>query len=168
MAKRKRRKPQPGEFEDPLSNYNPPSYEDELERSLCEGQMDVFNTTPIATVPPSASIQSAMKLMDELGVACLLIVAGDRIMGVFSERDVLNHLADNFDALKDHPVSEVMTIDPSCVHETDIPAQALNLMAVGGFRHVPILNMDEKLVGVLGPRRVTAYIRKHFNRPAGG
>ncbi len=164
MPKRPRRDPEPGEFEDPLSNYDPPEYGDDLERSLLTDNIGVFRTTPIATIPPSATIHTAMKMMDELGVACLMVVAGEHLMGVFSERDVLNRVADDYDKLRDRPVSEVMTVDPSCVHDTASPAKALNLMAVGGFRHVPILSADEKLVGVLGPRRVISYIQKHFDK----
>lgn len=163
MPKRPRRDPEPGEFEDPLSNYDPREYADDLERSLCEDDMSVFKTTPIATIAPSATLEEALTMMDELGVACLMITADQRLMGVLSERDVLNRFTDGYDKNKSRPVSEFMTVEPSCVHETGHPAQALNLMAVGGFRHVPILNEDEQLVGVLGPRRVTKYIQKYFD-----
>jgi len=78
---------------------------------------------------------------------------------VFSERDVLNKIADCFEQVKDQPVSQFMTPQPVVVHESDSSAKALNLMAVGGFRHVPLLDLDDKVVGVIGPRRITNYLK---------
>jgi len=57
-------------------------------------------------------------------------------------------------------LTEVMTANPLVVHETDSPGTALNLMAVQSFRHVPILSVDKKVVGIIGPRRLTDYLQK--------
>ena len=51
---------------------------------------------------------------------------------------------------------------PVVVYSTDVPAKAINLMTTSGFRHIPVLDVDDKLVGVLGPRRLTRYLNKHF------
>lgn len=162
MAKRVRRSAPVDDFRDPLSNYETLSYGDDLERALMEDDMSALQATPLAAVAPSDSIEKAMKRMAELGCACLLVASNDRLYGLFSERDVLNKVADRYEQIKDHPVTEVMTLDVLCAHETDSPAAVVNLMAVQGFRHVPILNVDEKLVGVLGPRRVTRYLQQRF------
>ncbi len=57
-------------------------------------------------------------------------------------------------------MSAVMTPDPVCVYETDTPAKALNLMAVGSFRHIPVLDVDGKIVGIVGPSRTSAYLQE--------
>lgn len=150
------------EFEDPLKNYDRPVFEDELERSLAEDAVSVIDHQPFKTVPPETAVEVAMKIMADLDIACLLITEGDKLIGIFSERDILTKVAVNFENVKNRSIRTVMTRDPVTVYVTDSPAKALNLMAVGGFRHVPILDVDDKLVGMLGPRRVTAYLQKYL------
>jgi CBS domain-containing protein len=163
-VRRKRRPTPPGEFVDPLSKYDPPEYADKLERSLSEDAVTAIKHTPMATLPPDVSVEEAMREMVRLDVAYMLIAEGQNLLGVFSERDVLNKIAGQFEKVKKLPVRAFMSPDPVVVYETESPAKALNVMAVGGFRHVPIVNIDDKLVGVLGPRRVTSYLQQYFTQ----
>ena len=162
--RRKRRGTQAGEFQDPMKNYDPPSYDDELEQSLGEDEVRSMQTQPFTAVDVSTTIHETLKLMAERDIACVMITEGDQLAGIFSERDVLNKVANQFDRIKDHAITEVMTAKPLSVYETDCPAKPLNLMAVSGFRHVPILDLDERVVGVLGPRRVTEYLQRYFRQ----
>ncbi|MCX5660180.1 MAG: CBS domain-containing protein [Planctomycetota bacterium] len=150
------------EFQDPLKNYDPPIYEDALQRSLAEDTVDVIQIRPFETVPPTMTVKEAMQMMVDLDIACLMIVENDRLIGVFSERNVLDNVAPDYEAVKGKPIRAVMTKDPASVHITDNVGKAVNLMAVSGFRHVPILDVDEKVTGIVGPRRVTAYLQKYF------
>jgi CBS domain-containing protein len=162
--RRHRRKPPIGEFVDPLSNYDPPAYEDALEESVMHDRISSMQITPFDTVRPSASIEQAVKRMGELEVACLMVTDDSgKLVGIFSERDVLNRVADHWDACRRDAVATVMTRDPVVAYETDSPAKAINLMAVGGFRHVPILDVDDRVVGILGPRRVTKYLTRYID-----
>ena len=162
MAKRKRRGVQPGEFEDPLSNYDGPEYADELERSLCEDSVTVVEHKPFSTVEASTKVADVLRQMADKDIACVLIEDDSRLVGIFSARDVLEKLCEQYEQVKDQPIRQVMTPRPVSIYEADPPAHALNLMAVGGFRHVPILDVDEKVVGVLGPRRIISYLESHF------
>lgn len=162
MAKRKRRPTDAGDYEDPLSNYDEPEFDDDLERALAEDEVGKMTITPMSTVDPSMSIRDAMAMMTDKDIFCLLVVEDDKLIGIFTERDVLEKVADNWDAMKDKSVREAMTPDPDVVYEMDCPAKALNLMAVGSFRHVPVVNIDKKPVGILGPRRTTAFIEDHL------
>ena len=163
MAKRKRRPTQPGEFEDPLSNYDPPQYSDDLERMLAEETVEVMNIRPFATVPCDSSIADAIELMAENDFFGLLVVDEDnRLLGIFSERDVLDKVADNYPIISGRPITDVMTRDPVCVYETDSPAKALNLMAIGGFRRVPVLDMNDRIVGIIGPKRTTMFLQEYL------
>ncbi len=161
-TKRRRRGPEEGEFQDPLKNYDEPDYADELERSLMEETVEQMNITPFKAVPPDEPIENVLKTMAELRIACVLVVENGKLTGILSERDVLMKLAENYDQMKHRPISDVMTANPAFVYRTDSPAKALNIMAVSGFRHVPIVDADNNVVGVLGPRRVSAYLRTHF------
>lgn len=148
------------DFEDPLKNYDKPKYADDLERSLMEDPVTSMEITPFKTVPPHTKIQDAMRIMADEDIACLMVEDKGLLVGVFSERDVLNRIAEDFKTMKDQPIRVVMTRDPVYIHDTDTPAQALNLMAIGGFRHIPILDVDDRIVGILGPIRVVRYLER--------
>ncbi|MBC8342150.1 MAG: CBS domain-containing protein, partial [Proteobacteria bacterium] len=60
------------------------------------------------------------------------------------------------------PLREFMTPDPGVVYEAVRPARVLNLMAAGGFRHLPVVDPDGKLTGMIGCRRVTDYLQQHL------
>lgn len=150
-----------GEFDDPLKNYDGPEYTDELERHLLEDTVADLQTTPVETIDASATVRDAINVMNERNIASLLVMEGGELVGIFSERDVLKDVADRFNEIAGHPLRDYMTSDLETVNETDSPAKALNLMATGGFRHVPIVDVDGKMVGILGPRRITRYLTRH-------
>lgn len=156
-----------GEFEDPLSQYGPPVYADDMEQALCEDRVTDMQATPFSTIRPDTTVLEAIRVMVDQGIACVMVADGERLLGLFTERDVLNKVFDRFDQVKHLPVSLVMTHAPAAVYDKDPPASAINLMAVAGFRHVPILGLDGRVAGIVGPRRVIAYLAR-FLFPAAG
>jgi CBS domain-containing protein len=56
------------------------------------------------------------------------------------------------------PVSSLMTKNPATLRARDKIVFALHRMNVGGFRHIPILDDEEKLVGVISVRGILAYL----------
>lgn len=170
MAKRRhRRDPEPGKFEDPLSNYDEPEYADKLEHSLSEDSVTVINTTPFHAVSPDITVREAMHQMSEHTIACLVVIDGDdKPIGILSERDILMRFALEFDEVADQPLGNVMTKDPVVVHESENPARVLNQMYSGKFRHVPVVDADGKIIGIIGPRRTTSYLQSYFADVASG
>ena len=160
--RRQRRPPADGDFEDPLKNYESVDPEDALTNSLLHGKVSQMRIKPFMSVLPDATIASVITDMAQMNIACVMIEENAKLAGIFSERDVLTKIADRFNEIKDQPVRTVMTLDPVAVYDTDSPAKALNLMAIGGFRHIPVVNVDDQVVGILGPNRVTEHIQTHF------
>lgn len=163
MPKRKRNMPDPAPVGDPLSNYRPPVYEDDLEQSLCDDKATVIQSAPFRAVPPEMTIADALSLMSEYGIACLVVTQNDKPVGILSERDVLNKIVDQYEQAKGRPIRDFMTANPMVVREMDPPARVLNLMGTGSLRHVPVVDTDGKLVGIIGARRVTAYVQQYFS-----
>lgn len=160
--RRKRRKTTSVAFSDPLSDYSSPEFDDELEEALCDNDMTAMQITPMVTVNLETTVAKTMQVLADNGVACAMVIDDDqKLHGVFTERDVLDKVAEHYPMVKDLPVRVVMTHEPVCVYDMDMPAKALNLMATGNFRHVPVLDVDDRLVGVLGPRRVTSFLSKY-------
>ena len=165
---RPKRHPESAEpFDDQLNDFEQREYSDSLERALSEQPVSDIVSHPVTTVTPDTSIHDAMQRMDMRGISCVMVVEEDHLLGVFTERDVLNKVADKYHELKNHPVNEVMTADPVTVYETDPASAALCVIAVSGLRHVPVLDVDQKLVGVVSPRRVTSFLQDHFVNKAG-
>ncbi len=161
--KRRRRQPTPGEFVDPLSNYEAPDYADDFEQALCEETVDAIDFKPFLKVDESASVLDAMKVMAAENNACVVVVdSDDKPVGIFSERDVVQSVGDDAAELAKVPITDAMTRDPYTVYRTDSPAQVLNLMGSGGFRHVPVVNADGKLLGLIGTRRILRWLSGYF------
>ena len=111
-VKRRRRNVEGGEFEDPLPNYDAPIYEDELERSLAEDSLADLETTPVEIVSSDWTIEKVVALMGKHKIASVLIVDDRQLKGIFSERDILHQVADQYDEIKAQPIATVMTKDP--------------------------------------------------------
>ncbi len=149
-------------FDDPLCDYEPRAYQDVLEEALAERPVAAINAQPFIAVGPDTPVREAVALLADLNSACLLVAEGDSLLGVFTGRDVLDKLAGAYDRLKDQPIRELMTRNPVFVYETDSSGAALSVMAASGYRHVPVLDGDDKIVGIVGPSRVTDFLREHF------
>lgn len=154
---------EPEEFQDPLQNYDPKVYNDALEKALAEDSVAAIQYRPVAIVSPQTTIEEAIGQLVDLQVSCLLVEDEGRLVGVFSDRDVLNRVALEFEQVKNKPVSEVMTKEPVFVYESDSSAAALSVMAVNGFRHVPVTDVKQKALGIISPHRVTAFLRRHLH-----
>lgn len=149
-------------FDDPLSNYDPIVYDDELERVLAEELMEAIPAQPCTQIAPETTIRAAVEMLKRLSISSLLVVDDGRLVGIFTERDVLERVAEQFPKLVDRPVSDVMTADPLVVYTGDSAGSALAAIAAAGYRHVPVLNEEDAVVGIVSPRRAFAFLESRF------
>ncbi len=153
---------EPEEFEDPLSNYDPVEYGTELARVLGEEPVTRITSRPYAEVTSDTPIKNAIHTLHGLKVSSLLVVDEGKLVGIFTERDVLEKVAERYAELADHPLSKVMTVEPLVVYEIDPAGAALAAIAAGGYRHVPLLSTEGEVLGIISPRRVFEYLASHF------
>lgn len=151
------------DYDDPLSDYEPDEYDSELEWALSEETVAAIQSRPYLQVRPTATVGQAVQAMSGSRSSSLLVVDGGRVVGIFTERDVLEKVAEQYQKWASHPVSEVMTANPTVVYESDPAALAIASIAVAGHRHVPVLGIDDRLIGVVGPRRVLKFVEQHFD-----
>jgi len=110
----------------------------------------------VVSAPPAASVRDATMLMNEHGIGSLLIVDGGRIVGMFTERDVLRRVVAECRSPDTTPVSAVMTTDViRCDPDTDVE-QVADLMRRRRVRHVPVVDADEEVVGLVSIGDVNA------------
>jgi len=92
----------------------------------------------------------------------VLVIADERLVGVFTERDVLTKVAGRDIDLDATAVGSLMTPDPECLTLDNGIAYALNMMSVGGFRHIPLVDADQHPTGVVAMRDIVDYIVDTF------
>ncbi len=108
----------------------------------------------LLTVDPSTTVAEAATTMGGKRVGSALVMEGERLAGIFTERDIVRALGQHFDAAT-HAVSEWMTARPTTVGPDADVSEALDLMLKGGFRHLPVLEGDQVL-GVVSIRDLAA------------
>jgi CBS domain-containing protein len=106
-------------------------------------------------------VAGAVGLMRKHRVGCLLITENKKLVGVFTERDLLNRVIAAGRGL-DTPVGEVMTPDPVTVQAQDSIRQAIKRMEEGNYRHLPVLDGAGRPVGILSVKRIVHYLVEHF------
>jgi len=104
---------------------------------------DIMNTT-LVTAEPSSTVAEAATIMGERHVGSTLVMVDGRLVGIFTERDIVRALSQDFDA-PGHPISHWMTTDPRTIAKDATVEEALEIMFAGGFRHLPVAQGDEVL-----------------------
>ena len=122
---------------------------------------DVMNAD-VAVVDHNRPVREALELMKKKHVGSVMITMEGRLCGIFTERDVLNRILDGDHNNWELRVHEVMTPDPETLHEENSVAWALNRMAVGGFRHVPVVDENRRPVGMVSVRDIVEVIAGFF------
>jgi len=103
----------------------------------------------IISLPPQRTIGEAAKLMAERRIGAVMIIAADgAIAGILSERDVVRALAQSGAEGLDHALSRHMTSKVTTAKEGDGIQDIMEMMTVGKFRHVPVVE-GGKLVGII-------------------
>lgn len=100
------------------------------------------------TCSPHATLMDALKLMAEKNIGALLVLEGDRIAGIISERDIARRIVEKEKCLLDEPVSGFMTEDVIVVRPDQSTQDCMQLMTREHFRHLPVVE-DGKLVGMI-------------------
>ncbi|MHC4608953.1 MAG: CBS domain-containing protein [Planctomycetota bacterium] len=121
--------------------------------------------TPVQ-VGPETLVRDAIKILVETGRNCALVVSGEAIVGILTERDILRKVGLDYKTLAERPVSEFMTPDPEVLGTEDTIAFGLNRMTTGDFRHIPIAR-EGKPLGVVSVRDVLSYMVDRYPKELG-
>jgi len=111
-------------------------------------------------IQPQQTVAEAVALMRERSVGCVLVCLERRVIGIFTERDLMRRVMAMGKSLGT-PVSESMTPDPITVHPKDSIVSAIRRMEEGGYRHLPVV-VDGRPVGILSVKRIVHYLVEHF------
>jgi signal-transduction protein with cAMP-binding, CBS, and nucleotidyltransferase domain len=120
---------------------------DELLQELNVGEPDILDAF--------ADVDAAVQVMHTKGSDCVLVVDHGRLVGIFTDRDAVLKVAGR--PAQRQPIADLMTRDPVVLRHDDTIAVAINKMAVGGFRHIPIVE-DGVPTGVVTARDVFRHL----------
>lgn len=133
----------------------------ELARNLKVDSVSRLNPTPPRSIRPEQSVAEAVALMRRHRVGCLLVCSGEQLVGIFTERDLLQRVLAAAQPLT-LPVSAVMTPSPQTVHRKEPIGIAIRHMEEGSYRHLPVLDDAGHPVGILSVKRIVHYLAEHF------
>lgn len=111
---------------------------------------EIVRDQNLATLPGSATVADAVALMRDRTISCILVTDGAVLSGVFTDTDA-NRLLAITKKSKKRPLEEVMTPSPVTITRSTSPADALDLMSQGEFKHLPVVE-DGALIGVVSRR----------------
>lgn len=123
---------------------------------------------PLPAVAPDDPVSAAMTAMKTHASDCALVLDGDTLVGIFTERDFLNRVTAQQRAPGETRVREVMTVEPETLRAHDSIAYAINRMVVRGFRNIPIVDEGNRAVAVLDVRDVMTHLSVLFDDVAEG
>jgi CBS domain-containing protein len=117
---------------------------------------DIIRRQELAQLPSDSTIREVARYMIEHGVGSVLVMDDGVLRGIFTERDALRI----FVATRRNPdytrITDVMTGAPQTLSPEATPQDAAKRMAAGKFRHLPIVDSDGRVLGVVSQRDLIA------------
>jgi len=143
------------EFED--------SYED-MRRirgaALATAVSEIMARDPLV-VDAGATVVAAVNAMNEHRIGCVLVQQDGKLVGIFTERDVLRRVIFR-DGNRAWTVEAVMTRNPVTLPPAASVAYALNKMSIDGYRHIPIVDPAGKAIGVVSVKDIVHFVVEFF------
>jgi CBS domain-containing protein len=133
----------------------------ELARNLKVECVSRLGPAPPLCLGPDETVERAVALMRQHRVGCVLVVGGGRLLGLFTERDLLRRVL--APGLPLHvPLVQCMTPGPITVSPAEPISAAVRRMEEGGYRHLPVIDGAGRPVGVLSVKKIVHYLVEHF------
>jgi CBS domain-containing protein len=150
---------------DPLASDQNDSYDDDRESpgEILDTALGDVPRRKAVLVEPNTKVAQVISLMNEKRTGCALVVDdGGRLVGIFTERDILQKMAGTAMSADSIIVKELMTPRPDTLPEDASVAFAINRMSVEGYRHIPILDEEGRALGVIGMRDILNWMADSF------
>ena len=146
---------------EPFRDQDVPQPKEGLQARIMLDPIRELCTANPASVSESDSISHAVDVMRSRRAGCVLVLLEGKLKGILSEFDLLFKLGGKDRDLSRIKVSELMTPNPESVEEDCTIAYALNMMSVGGYRHLPVVR-DGKVIGIIAIKDLLAYLKQQL------
>ena len=142
-----------------------PAADDAFTHHLLNDRLGDVATREPPIVAPGQPVPFAIHVMQQREAGCALVVEGEQLVGILTERDVLLKAAGDNADLNALAVRDLMTPDPVILREDDSLAVALHKMSVGGFRHIPLVTKG-RVTGLVSIRDLLRHVAEFIQQPA--
>lgn len=137
-----------------------------LDGAFWKEPLTAIPTRPLLVCDADTSVRAAMQAMQQ-GHRGYVVVTEDgtprtRLTGIFTERDVLLRVIEGGRNPAESRIGDVMTRDPETLPVDARIAWALNLMSIGGFRHVPVVDRGGRPTAVVAVRDIVELLVESF------
>jgi CBS domain-containing protein len=102
----------------------------------------------VYSIPPTAMVLDAIKLMAEKAIGALLVIENERIVGIITERDYARKVVLSGRTSSETPVRAIMTSSVMYVRPSQTNEECMALMTENRIRHLPVIEND-KLIGII-------------------
>lgn len=102
----------------------------------------------VVSIEADATVSSVVALLGERRIGAVLVMSGDRMEGIISERDIVRALAERGAKMMDERVRALMTSRVMTCQKGDTVASVMEKMTEGKFRHLPVIE-DGRVVGIV-------------------
>jgi CBS domain-containing protein len=137
-----------------------------FDAKLLQEPLTLLPSRPPLTLSDSASVKDAMQAMKRHHRGCILVTQDGTVRspltGIFTERDVLLKIIDSGRNPATVPLGEVMTSEPESLPIDAKLAWALNMMSVGGFRHLPVTDGRRWPAFIISVRDIVEFLVESF------
>jgi len=131
-----------------------------IDQTVMRRPLSSLELTTIHSISPDETLEVAAQTLRRQKVDLLEVVENGRLIGVFSVRDIVARVGPDYREKLGRPVREFMTPRPETLPPDAPISFALNMMDVGGYRHVPVVQ-GGRLLGVVSSRDVIRYLIKN-------
>jgi CBS domain-containing protein len=115
---------------------------------------------PVYSVGPNATVREALEIMAQHNIGALLVIDGQTLEGIFSERDYARKVVLKGKSSSDAKVSEIMTSKVITINTKHTIDQCMQIMTDNHIRHLPIVN-DENVMGLISIGDVVREMMDH-------
>ena len=112
--------------------------------------------TPLVTVSPETTVMQAVRVMDQESIGAVAVMDGNDLVGMFSERDLMLRVVSERRDPERTLVEDVMTSPVETIHRDCTADEALKVMLDKHIRHLPIVDRDGTLAGMISMRSLLA------------
>jgi len=123
---------------------------------------ELVKESKVVTVGPDASVLEASQKMTEQGTGAVLVKDGEKLLGIFTERDLLNRVICMEIPPSSIRVADVMTKDPETIHYQADAFKALEMMTGKGYRHLPVVDSNDRVITVISIRNLYKLVKREL------
>jgi CBS domain-containing protein len=131
-----------------------------IEHLLTTSGIADLSRRSVSRVDKATPLKEVYRLLESVHSVAVLVTDGNRLVGIFTERDILYRAA--LEGKSEAPVADLMTADPVTLQSNQNVADAIRTMNDKHVRHIPVIDAEGEETGLIGGRDILRMIADHF------